>query len=412
MHRIRTGLGRARPRARGVEPGAATSFFDRLRAGSLARLSLPLAAALLAPAPPVMAGDAFFTVPPCRVIDTRQAVGPYGGPVLAAGATGAVAIGGQCGISTAATAVSLNVTVVAPTADGYLTLYPAGSPPPVASTINYKASQVRANNAILRLGAGSAVSVFAGQGTGTVHFLIDVNGYFDPTGNAQPVVGAGPDQAIPGATASLAGTASDDGVPAPLTYSWVVVSGPGAVLFGSSGALSTTATFSASGVYVLRLTASDSQASSSDEVAVAASSSSRDAVRLLEQSAFGPTNALLAHVQSIGPAAWIDEQLAAPISGYPSLPLQPSTVPPTCDSICVRDNYTMYPLQRQFFTNALYGGDQLRQRVAFALHELLVISGRDISQPSWMAPYLQVLDAHAFGSFRQLLYDITLNPGM
>ena len=50
----------------------------------------------------------------------------------------------------------------------------------------------------------------------------------------------------------------------------------------------------------------------------------------------------------------------------------------------------MYPLQNRFFINALYGQDQLRQRVAFALHQIIVVSGVDITQPSWMAPYLQI----------------------
>ena len=72
----------------------------------------------------------------------------------------------------------------------------------------------------------------------------------------------------------------------------------------------------------------------------------------------------------------------------------------------------MYPLQNRFFVNALYGEDQLRQRVAFALHQIIVVSGVDITQPSWMAPYLQMLDRNAFGNYRQLLYDITLNPAM
>ena len=72
----------------------------------------------------------------------------------------------------------------------------------------------------------------------------------------------------------------------------------------------------------------------------------------------------------------------------------------------------MYPLQNRFFENALYGEDQLRQRVAFALHQIIVVSGVEVTQPSWMAPYLQVLDRHAFGNFRDLLYDITINPAM
>jgi len=72
----------------------------------------------------------------------------------------------------------------------------------------------------------------------------------------------------------------------------------------------------------------------------------------------------------------------------------------------------MYPLQNRFFVNARYGADQLRQRVAFALHQILVVSGVDVTQPSWMAPYLQILDRNAFGNYRQLLYEITLNPAM
>jgi uncharacterized protein (DUF1800 family) len=94
------------------------------------------------------------------------------------------------------------------------------------------------------------------------------------------------------------------------------------------------------------------------------------------------------------------------------MPLQPTTVPAECDSICQRDNYTMYLLQRRFFTNALYGGDQLRQRVAWALHKIVVVSGRDVSQPSWMVPYLQILDRNAFGNYRTILNEMTLNPGM
>ena len=140
-----------------------------------------------------------------------------------------------------------------------------------------------------------------------------------------------------------------------------------------------------------------------------------DVIRLLEQSTFGPTPALVDHVTQIGIEAFLDEQFGAPMSGYPALPLYPSTRDnTTCPSgsTCQRDNYTLYPLQTQFFVNALYGQDQLRQRVAFALHQILVVSGVDITLPSWMAPYLQLLHRSAFGNFRQLLYDLTLNPAM
>jgi hypothetical protein len=90
--------------------------------------------------------------------------------------------------------------------------------------------------------------------------------------NTAPVVNAGPDQTITLPTsATLTGTASDDGRPSPpgqVTKSWTKVSGPGTVTFSAPNALSTSATFSAAGTYVLRLTASDSALSSSDDVTV------------------------------------------------------------------------------------------------------------------------------------------------
>src|SRR5262249_45788804 len=79
---------------------------------------------------------------------------------------------------------------------------------------------------------------------------------------------------------------------------------------------------------------------------------------------------------------------------------------------CQRDNYTMYPLQKSFFTNALSGQDQLRQRVAFALSQILVTSASDIPLSSWMRSYQELLYRSAFGNFRQLLYDVTVHPTM
>jgi len=141
----------------------------------------------------------------------------------------------------------------------------------------------------------------------------------------------------------------------------------------------------------------------------------RDVVRFLEQSTFGPTRDLIAHLRNVGFSAFLDEQFDAPMSSYPTLQLYPTTRDmTTCPSgsTCQRDNYTMYPVQNRFFVNALYGPDQLRQRVAFALHQIIVVSGVEVTQPSWMAPYLQTLDRDAFGNFRQLLFDISLNPAM
>lgn len=90
--------------------------------------------------------------------------------------------------------------------------------------------------------------------------------------NQPPAVNAGSDQKItlPG-SASLAGTASDDGLPNPpsaLTTTWSLVSGPGTAIFGNANALNTTASFSTAGNYVLRLTGSDGALAASDELAV------------------------------------------------------------------------------------------------------------------------------------------------
>src|SRR2546425_11536538 len=156
--------------------------------------------------------------------------------------------------------------------------------------------------------------------------------------------------------------------------------------------------------------------------------SDQDLQRFLEQSSWGSKgdgpdpqdNTDFLHLRQIGIQAYLNEQFTTSPgfsdvqSDYPLTALYPINQPVPCDANCVRDNYTLYPLQKQFFTNALTQPDQLRQRVAFALHQLIVVSGRDLNnnEASWFAPYLQTIDRNAFGNFRTLLYEITLNPGM
>ena len=120
----------------------------------------------------------FYTLTPCRVADTREAAGPYGGPALAALTSRTFVMSGPCSIPPEADAVAINVTITEPTAGGYLTIYPLGVNLPLASTINYSAGQTRANNAIVPLGTNDSIVVFSGQPSGTTHFLIDVVGYF------------------------------------------------------------------------------------------------------------------------------------------------------------------------------------------------------------------------------------------
>ena len=127
----------------------------------------------------------FYTLPPCRVIDTRTSAG---GPALAGGATRDVAVAGLCGVPATALAVAGNVTVAAAGGSGDLRLFPAGPGGPAAenlpstSTINFSRGQTRANNTVLGLGVAGQVAVHcdlpAGP-AGTVNFILDVAGYFE-----------------------------------------------------------------------------------------------------------------------------------------------------------------------------------------------------------------------------------------
>jgi len=121
----------------------------------------------------------FYTLTPCRVVDTRNPVGSYGGPALQAGSDRTFVFGGQCAIPPSATAVAVNVVAVLPSdGPGFLTLFPGGTILPLAATINYNVGNIRANNAIIPLGALDDITVHCGQGTGSVHLVVDVNGYF------------------------------------------------------------------------------------------------------------------------------------------------------------------------------------------------------------------------------------------
>jgi hypothetical protein len=121
----------------------------------------------------------FYTLSPCRVLDTRQAAGPSGGPALTSSGARTFPVGGLCGVPADAVAVAANVTAVNPAAAGFVSLSPAGSPPPTTSTVNFSGGQVRANNTILALGPGGQATVQAAlPGVGTVHLVVDVTGYF------------------------------------------------------------------------------------------------------------------------------------------------------------------------------------------------------------------------------------------
>ena len=127
---------------------------------------------------PEVTAASFNTVTPCRIVDTRRASGALGGPALSAGATRSFVVAGQCGVPVTAHSIAVNVTVTSPGADGFLTVYPASQTAPPSSTLNFRAGQTRANNAIVTLGGSGDIRVLNGQPAGTVHFILDVTGYF------------------------------------------------------------------------------------------------------------------------------------------------------------------------------------------------------------------------------------------
>ncbi len=137
-----------------------------------------------------------------------------------------------------------------------------------------------------------------------------------------------------------------------------------------------------------------------------------EAIRFLQQATWGPKDVEISGLLGVGNLSWLATQFSAAPSPYPSQPLVPDDQPDECDVYCRRDNYSTHPLHTQFFRNALYQADQLRQRVMFALHKINVVSTNTITRPSQVKPYLQLLNQNTFGNYRDILEDITLNPAM
>ena len=131
---------------------------------------------------PAGAAVPYYTVTPCRIVDTRGTAGPTGGPALpaAGGADRAFVLAGSCGIPSGATAVSANLTVVSPPAGGTLEVYRGDGAPSGMGSISFNAGRTRANNAMLQLALDGTGSVKVRNGSaGPVHFVLDVNGYFE-----------------------------------------------------------------------------------------------------------------------------------------------------------------------------------------------------------------------------------------
>ncbi|MBI3682157.1 MAG: DUF1800 domain-containing protein [Acidobacteria bacterium] len=135
------------------------------------------------------------------------------------------------------------------------------------------------------------------------------------------------------------------------------------------------------------------------DVRLAGQVPSRAAARFLEQASWGPAPESMLRVQQLGFEPWIEEQFRAKPSDYPD--------PPAAD-----DQQSLTPAQRRFFVNAIHGEDQLRQRLAFALGQIWVVSATKMSQARQMVPYLRLLHNLAFSNYLSIMREVTLSPTM
>jgi hypothetical protein len=121
----------------------------------------------------------FFAVSPCRAFDSRL---PADGPALTSSVTRVVQLAGRCGIPATARSVSLNLTVLAASGDGFLQAFAGDQAPTSTSTVSFRAGRTQADNAIAQLaldGGGTvALRPYSASG-GTVHVIVDVSGYFE-----------------------------------------------------------------------------------------------------------------------------------------------------------------------------------------------------------------------------------------
>lgn len=132
--------------------------------------------------------------------------------------------------------------------------------------------------------------------------------------------------------------------------------------------------------------------------------SSRAAARLLDQASWGPRPASIAELQRMGIGNWLDAQFALNTSDLPDQPILNAAGKP---------NRNLTPVQAAFFANAVDGQDQLRQRVAFALSQIWVVSAESgVPFACAYPPYWRIFRDRAFGNYRDIIRSLTLNPAM
>jgi Protein of unknown function (DUF1800) len=142
-------------------------------------------------------------------------------------------------------------------------------------------------------------------------------------------------------------------------------------------------------------------------------------VRLADQASFGPTEALVSSIKAQGATAWVAAQMALKASSYTSgmgsAVHQYTGSGEFCDGKgdnCWRDWSSTQPLVWDFYRNTVTKADQLRQRVAFALQQIVVINNFEVSGTYGFREYYNNLLDNAFGNYRQVLKKVALSPVM
>jgi uncharacterized protein (DUF1800 family) len=202
-------------------------------------------------------------------------------------------------------------------------------------------------------------------------------------------------------------------------------------IFNSGGQLTASLTISEPGTLDLQvLNPSPGPATSNDLIEDVAGGApvlpvtAEDAVRFLDQATFGATDGDVHHLSQIGYQTWLNEQFNIPqTKREPQVEQALILNNPTCatsdlkcnTALFLQNNQSEVYVENAFWQQALAGNDELRQRVQYALAEQFVISGTTPAvqnMPRGEAAYYDMLGTDAFGNFRQLLQDVTLNPMM
>jgi uncharacterized protein (DUF1800 family) len=129
------------------------------------------------------------------------------------------------------------------------------------------------------------------------------------------------------------------------------------------------------------------------------------AARFLDQSSFGPTAASITAVQTLGIDAYLKQQFATPTTLLVPIPTSP------LPALCLANNSTYPCAESEWWQTAITGPDQLRQRVAFALSEMFVVSTQSIDG-STIPEFHNALANNAFGNFYNIMHDVAVSPAM